>query len=89
MQYTFDPKRPAGARLVSVSVGGRPLDPQARYTLATFDFILGGGDGYTMLQPAKVLVKPENGPMDSDLILERLKAGPIAPVVDGRIQRAP
>ena len=89
IRYTFDPKRPAGTRLVSVTVGGRPLEPQARYTLATFDFIMGGGDGYTMLQQAKVLVKPENGPMDSDLILERLKAGPIAPVVDGRIQRAP
>ncbi|HSB69999.1 MAG TPA: 5'-nucleotidase, partial [Candidatus Methylomirabilis sp.] len=87
IRLTFDPNRPAGSRLVSVSVGGRPLDPQARYTLATFDFILGGGDGYTMLQQASVLVKAENGPMDSDLILERLKAGPIAPVPDGRIQR--
>jgi hypothetical protein len=30
-----------------------------------------------------------NGPMDSDLFLERLKAGPIAPAVDGRVQRVP
>ncbi len=89
MRYTFDPTRPAGSRLESVTVGGRPLEPQARYTLATFDFIMGGGDGYTVFQQAKVLVRPENGPMDSDLILERLKAGPIAPVLDGRIQRAP
>ena len=89
IRYAFDPTRPAGSRLVSVTVGGRPLEPQARYTLATFDFIMGGGDGYTVFQHAKVLVKPENGPMDSDLILERLKAGPIAPVLDGRIQRAP
>jgi hypothetical protein len=51
--------------------------------------MLGGGDGYTMLKEGKVLVKAENGPMDSDLILDRLKAGPIAPVADGRIQRAP
>jgi hypothetical protein len=28
-------------------------------------------------------------PMDSDLVLERLKAGPIAPSTDGRIQVAP
>jgi hypothetical protein len=28
------------------------------------------------------------GPMDSDLILERLKSGPLAPAVDGRIQEA-
>jgi len=28
-------------------------------------------------------------PMDSDVVLERLKAGPIAPATDGRIQVAP
>lgn len=89
LRFTFDPKRPAGSRLVSVTAGGRPLEPQARYTLATFDFILGGGDGYTMLKEGKVLVKAENGPMDSDLLVDRLKAGPIAPVLDGRIQRVP
>jgi len=42
-----------------------------------------------MLKDGKVLVKPENGPLDSDLILDRLKAGPIAPVLDGRVQGAP
>lgn len=89
VRYVFDPKRSPGSRLVSVTVGGRPLDPQARYTLATFDFLLGGGDGYTMLKEGKVLIKPENGPMDSDILIDRLKTGPIAPVVDGRIQRAP
>ncbi|MFA5028379.1 MAG: 5'-nucleotidase C-terminal domain-containing protein, partial [Candidatus Methylomirabilota bacterium] len=89
IRYTFDPKKPAGTRLVSVSVGGNPLDPKARYTLATFDFLLGGGDGYTMFKGAKVLVTPEMGPMDSDVLLERLKIGPISPATDGRIQRVP
>jgi len=89
VRYVFDPRRSAGSRLVSVTVGGRPLDPQARYTLATFDFLLGGGDGYGMLKEGKVLIKPENGPMDSDILIDRFRAGPIAPVVDGRAQRAP
>jgi 2',3'-cyclic-nucleotide 2'-phosphodiesterase (5'-nucleotidase family) len=89
IRYTFDPKRPAGSRLTSVTIGGKPLDPQARYSLATFEFLLGGGDGYEMLKQGKVLVKAENGPMDSDLVLERLKAGPIAPASDGRIQQVP
>lgn len=89
LRYVFDPKRPAGSRLVSVSVGGQPLDPRASYTLATFDFVLDGGDGYTMLKGGRVLVKAENGPMDSDLLIERLKAGPIAPVQDGRVTRVP
>jgi len=89
LRYVFDPKRPAGSRLVSVSVGGQPLDPRRGYTLATFDFLLEGGDGYTMLKGGKILVKAENGPMDSDLLIERLKASPIAPVQDGRVGRAP
>ena len=38
---------------------------------------------------AKVLVAPEMGPMDSDVLLERLKTGPVSPATDGRIQRAP
>ncbi|MFB3818267.1 MAG: bifunctional UDP-sugar hydrolase/5'-nucleotidase [Candidatus Methylomirabilales bacterium] len=89
MRVVFDPSRPPGSRLVSVQAKGRPLDAQARYTLATFEFLQGGGDGYEMLKQAKVLVPPQNGPMDSDLVLERLALGPLAPVVDGRIQEAP
>ena len=89
LRYTFDPKKPANSRLTSVSIGGKPLDLQARYSLATFDFILGGGDGYTAFKGAKVLVAPEMGPMDSDVLLERLKTGPVSPATDGRIQRAP
>ena len=42
-----------------------------------------------MLKGGKILVKAENGPMDSDLLIERLKASPIAPVQDGRVGRAP
>jgi 5'-nucleotidase / UDP-sugar diphosphatase len=89
LRYVFDPKRPAGSRLVTVSVDRQPLDPRAKYTLATSDFLLGGGDGYTMLREGRVLVTAENGPMDSELLIERLRAGPIAPVLDGRIARAP
>jgi len=89
LRYVFDPQKPAGSRLTSVAVGGKPLDPAARYSVATFEFLMGGGDGYTMLQQAKILVKPQNGPLDSDVILDRLKAGPIAPAVDGRIQIVP
>ena len=89
LRFTFDPKKPAGYRLIAVTVGDRPIDPAAHYTLATFEFLLGGGDGYAMLKEGKVLVNSQSGPMDSDLVLERLKAGPIAPATDGRIQVAP
>jgi 5'-nucleotidase len=89
MRVVFDPAKPAGSRLVSVEVRGRPLEAHERYTLATFEFLQTGGDGYSMFAPAKVLLRPENGPMDSDLVLERLARGPIAPEVDGRIRAMP
>jgi 2',3'-cyclic-nucleotide 2'-phosphodiesterase (5'-nucleotidase family) len=34
--------------LRSVTIGGKPLDPKAKYTLAINDFLYSGGDGYAM-----------------------------------------
>lgn len=43
-------KRPAeaGARLVSASVGGAPLDDAKTYLVTTLDFLTNGGDGYSV-----------------------------------------
>ncbi|MDE2018313.1 MAG: 5'-nucleotidase C-terminal domain-containing protein, partial [Hyphomicrobiales bacterium] len=43
---------PAGKRVVSVEVGGKPLDPAATYSLATNDYMAKGGDGYVSLAAA-------------------------------------
>ncbi len=48
MSFTFDPKAPAGSRIVAVSVGGQPLDESHRYVIATHDFLAAGGNGYTV-----------------------------------------
>jgi hypothetical protein len=56
------------------------------YTIAVSAFILGGGDGYDF-KGAKVLIKPEDGPVEPDLVIEAIKkAGSIAPQVEGRIK---
>ena len=47
MSFVFDCRRPVGQRIVSVSIGGSPLDRQQEYTVATLDFMASGGDGYT------------------------------------------
>jgi 2',3'-cyclic-nucleotide 2'-phosphodiesterase (5'-nucleotidase family) len=47
MAFVFDSRRPVGQRIISVTVGGHPLDRQQEYTVATLDFIASGGDGYT------------------------------------------
>ena len=47
--FTFDPARPVGDRVTSITVGGKAFDPAASYTFCTLDVEMKGGDGYTML----------------------------------------
>ncbi|HMT07260.1 MAG TPA: 5'-nucleotidase C-terminal domain-containing protein [Pyrinomonadaceae bacterium] len=91
LRFEFDAKKPAGSRIVSVSVGGKPLDDNAKYSIATSDFLVSrGGDGYTMLKEGKLLTDAATAPKDSDMLENAIKNSPnatIAPVTDGRIKR--
>ena len=87
MTLTYDPQRPRGERLVTAEVGGRPLDAEARYRVATVDFLARGGGGIPAFHDARVLLSPTSGPLLSDVVLEAVTAaGTIAPEVDGRIR---
>ncbi|HAS72636.1 MAG TPA: multifunctional 2',3'-cyclic-nucleotide 2'-phosphodiesterase/5'-nucleotidase/3'-nucleotidase [Clostridiales bacterium UBA8960] len=46
---TFDPEKPAMERVTSVMFNGKPLDPNAYYSVATNDFMAAGGDQYVSL----------------------------------------
>jgi 5'-nucleotidase / UDP-sugar diphosphatase len=46
LTFTYSRTSPAGSRVRSVTVGGRPLEPAKEYTVATNDFLAAGGDGY-------------------------------------------
>ena len=89
MSFEFDPSKPAGARITKITVGGKPLDENKTYTLATSDFlVVRGGDGYMMFKDAKMLIKPENAPKDSELLENAIKSAPnktIAPKLENRI----
>lgn len=89
MSFRFDTTKPAGARVSNILVGGKPLDENKTYTLATSDFLVSrGGDGYTMFKDAKVLIKAETAPKDSELFETAIRNVPnktIAPKVEGRI----
>lgn len=88
LRFAYDGRKSVGKRVVSVTVGGRPLVENARYTLATNTYVLGGGDGYTMFRNARVLITPENAQVDSAVVAAAVKeAGEIAPRVEGRIVR--
>ncbi len=82
----YDPSKPAGQRVVSVTVAGRPLDTAARYRLATSDFLADGGDGYTVLKTAPRLINAEAATLLVTLVADRLAAnGDVTAAIDGRL----
>jgi 5'-nucleotidase len=89
LRMAFDPRRPAGRRVLGVEVGGAPLDPAKTYTVAVVDWIAHGGDGVTALREGRVLVDAMSGPQLSDVLMDAIaRRGTIAPVVDGRLRDA-
>ncbi|WP_421694726.1 bifunctional metallophosphatase/5'-nucleotidase [Aestuariivirga sp.] len=84
--FTADLTQPPGQRVSAVTVGGRPLDLTATYTLATNDYMAKGGDGYTALVTAKPLLGARDGKlMANDVMVYITKQKTVAPKVEGRI----
>jgi 5'-nucleotidase len=86
IRVEVDAERPAGERLAAATVGGQSLDPQRTYRVAITDYMLEGGDGYSMFEGARVLVGPEAGSMLVTLLEETIRRQqPLAPRLEGRI----
>lgn len=83
---TADMRQPAGQRLRSVLVGGAPLEPDRLYKLATNDFLARGGDGYSALKEARVLIDALAAQYVAGHVMAHIaKAGTVSPVVEGRL----
>lgn len=52
LTFTYSRSAPAGFRVKEVTVGGQPLDAQREYVVATNDYLVAGGDGYTVFGEA-------------------------------------
>lgn len=86
VELVIDPARPAGNRILSAQVAGRPLDPAATYTVASNNYMLGGGDGYTMLAAGRVIVGLTDGQRIANLAMEAIAAdGGVTAVAGNRI----
>ncbi|THY42898.1 5'-nucleotidase [Aureobasidium pullulans] len=74
ISFTFDPSRDSHDRIVAVQVNGKPLDLEREYTLATREYMVKGGDGYTCLRTqlqggsTTSIVDEENGILVSMLL---------------------
>jgi 5'-nucleotidase len=89
IRFTFDATRPPGSRIVDLTINGRPLDEKKTYTLATTDYVaIDGGDGYSMLKSARLLIPREQAQFDSEILRAAIASKKIiAPKTDGRIKR--
>ncbi|MGI8542114.1 MAG: bifunctional metallophosphatase/5'-nucleotidase [Aridibacter sp.] len=91
LTFKFDASRPAGNRVTEILVGGKPLDDNKKYTLATSDFLVSnGGDGYTMFKDAKILINKDAAKKDAEILQNAINSSPnktISPKVEGRIIR--
>jgi 2',3'-cyclic-nucleotide 2'-phosphodiesterase / 3'-nucleotidase / 5'-nucleotidase len=74
LQVRYDPRRPAGRRVQSVTFqGGRKLRPEARYTLATDEATAAGDGGYALLRE---LPSERDGYLDVEAVAAFLRRLP-------------
>ena len=87
IEVQYDPSKPAGSRIVEVTMGGNALDPAATFSLAINNFLANGGDGYDMLEGKRRIVDEYAAVLMTvqvfDYISER---GTVSPAVDGRLK---
>lgn len=90
LQMIYNPLQPAGRRIVAVQIAAQPLDLTARYRVATSDYLLKGGDGYSSLTRGSALVDERGGALLSTLVTEYLaRRGTVTPRLEGRIVARP
>ena len=86
LAFVVDTKAPVGARVSKITVKGEPLDPAKRYKVATNNFMLTGGDGYTSFGKGKVLIGLTDGKLMANEVMSYVrKAGTVDAKVEGRI----
>lgn len=86
MKLVFDARRPKMNRIVSIEVGGKPLDPQATYKLAANEYIAAGGDGYLSLKKGTSIIDASAAPLMATVVMDYIQGkGTIAPAVEGRL----
>lgn len=90
IRFSWSPAKPVGHRVSAVTVGGQPLSLTKLYTLATNDYMLGGGDGYASLANGTVLVGPNDGALLATVVMNAVQAqGTLTLATDGRITQLP
>jgi 2',3'-cyclic-nucleotide 2'-phosphodiesterase (5'-nucleotidase family) len=87
IRLTADVSRPEGDRIVSIEIGGAPLDPDKRYKVATNDFLARGSDGFVSFDRAKLLLPVDDSPpLANEVMVYLRRLGTVRTGVEGRIE---
>ncbi|CAK8675103.1 unnamed protein product [Clavelina lepadiformis] len=72
--FGYDPSAKPGHRVVqeTILIGGKPLDLNKNYKIATKAYVARGKDGYTSLKECKILTDPDSGPLLSTIVRNHL-----------------
>ena len=80
-RFAYDRSRPAGKRMASVVLNGKPIDPTRIYRVTVNNFLAAGGDNFTVLAKGR---DATDGGLDLDATEAYLKTNPPVPVA-GRV----
>ncbi|MBF2735662.1 MAG: 5'-nucleotidase C-terminal domain-containing protein [Betaproteobacteria bacterium AqS2] len=86
LSMDVDLSKPAGARVSNVFIGDEKLQESGSYTVATNNYMAGGGDGYDSLVNGEVLLDGDDTDLVASILIEYIRANsPVAPQVEQRI----
>ncbi|MDQ7778682.1 MAG: bifunctional UDP-sugar hydrolase/5'-nucleotidase [Planctomycetota bacterium] len=86
IEFTYDPKRDKGSRVLEVAVGSNQLDPEKTYTVVTNSFIADGGDGHVVFVKGKNV--KDTGVNMLDSTIEHVKSHtPLKAAYEPRIRK--
>ena len=69
--YSYDSSRPAGERVIQMTLNGTPINPSQEYRVTVNSFLAEGGDAFTVLKQG---TKRLGGELDVDAFQAYLKA---------------
>jgi len=84
--FAYDLSRPAGQRIVEMTLDRKAIDPAAKYRVAVVNFLSSGGDNFTVLAQGTDAV---DAGLDIDASEAYLKAGGATPVMGRIVDRTP
>jgi 5'-nucleotidase len=84
VRYAYDLSKPAGQRILDLTVDGRPVADDSVYRVTMNSFLATGGDNFTIFKEG---TDPAGGPLDLDALEAWIaRSSPLAPPAMDRIR---